>query len=255
MNRSLLLLLFFAALESGSGCSTPAEPQTTPPQPVFADPTYPPNPVDSRIYADVGAVDAIDIEWKPDTTGITSGYIVYRSTNDSIGPDGLLKDKTIIAQLESSNQLIQPLPTTFKDTTGIAWGATYWYQLQAYYRSPTNNLTYSVPTHVDLTTSFAYHQRASLFNPNGQDSLHGFPLKFLWEDPEDGGTFQIIVERTDISSYVWSALLQDFESQLTEEYPTSATQLLSNVPYRWRIKKIVPNGGSSSIWMTFTVSP
>ena len=255
MNRGIAFFLFFAMAAIAAGCSTPNDPGITPQQPAFADASNTSNPVDSRIYADVGAVDAIDIEWKPDTSGNTSGYILYRSIDDIIGSDGLLKNRTVVAQLESNNQLIEPLPTSFKDTTGIAPGATFWYQLQAYYRSPTNNLTYSAPTHVDITTSFNYQQRAILFNPNGLDSLHGLPLKFLWEDPSDGGEFQIIVQSTDNFSYPYSALVNDFENQLTEEYPSTATPLIAGVSYRWRIKKITPNGGSSSVWVTFQVFP
>jgi len=255
MNRKKIFFLILGITALAAGCSTPNDPGITPPQPVFADASNTSNPVDSRIYADVGAVDAIDIEWKPDTSNNTSGYILYRSTDDTIGADGLLKNRTIVAQLESNNQLIEPLPTSFKDTSGIAPGAIFWYQLQAYYRSPTNNLTYSEPTHVDLTTSFNYQRRVQLFNPNGVDSLHGLPLKFLWEDPSDGGEFQIIVQRTDNFSFVYSALVNDFENQLTEEYPSTATPLVAGVSYRWRIKKIAPNGGSSSLWMAFQVSP
>src|ERR1700733_5035344 len=156
MNRGFIYILIFLAAIA-AGCKTPSEPNITPPQPQFADASIPPNPVDSRIYPDVGAIDAIDIEWKPDTSGNTSGYILYRSIDDStVGSNGLLKNGTLIAQLESSNQLIQPLPTSFKDKTGITAGAIYWYQLQGYYRTPTNTLTYSTPTHVDATTSFTY---------------------------------------------------------------------------------------------------
>jgi hypothetical protein len=157
--------------------------------------------------------------------------------------------------LESSNQLIQPLPTLYTDTTSIIAGATYWYQLQAYNRSPTNNLTYSLPTHVDITTSFNYEQRVFLIGPSGTNSLGGLPLKFLWEDPSDGGEYQIIVQRLDNFSYPYSADFSDFGDPLTVEYPDTTTALIPQVQYQWRIKKIAPNGGSSSVWMRFQVSP
>ncbi|HET6401314.1 MAG TPA: hypothetical protein VFH95_07935 [Candidatus Kapabacteria bacterium] len=240
-----------------TGCSTPSEPVTTPPQPVFVDTTMPPNPIDHRIYADAGVQDAIDIEWKPDTTGNTSGYILYRSTGDStVGSDGLLKTRIILAQLESSNQLFQPLDTSFTDTTGITPGARYYYQLQAFYRSPTNTLTYSKPTHVDLSTSFLYAQRVLLQSPNGIDTLHGFPAKFLWLDPNNGGTYQIIIQRSDNGDFAWSSDEQLFGNPVAFEYPVTAPPLATGVQYQWRVRWLgATYGGSSSTWMGFTLSP
>ena len=73
-----------------SSCKAPSEPGITPPEPVFVANSTPPDPVDRGIYADVGAQNAIDIEWKPDSTGNTSGYLLYRSIGDSsVGSDGL----------------------------------------------------------------------------------------------------------------------------------------------------------------------
>src|ERR1035441_2193696 len=183
MNRRISFFLFFgmAALAVTTaivaGCSSPNEPSITPPQPSFTAANVPPNPVDRRIYGDAGPVDAIDIEWNPDASGNTSGYMLYRSINDStVGSDGLLKNRTTVAQLESSNQLIQPLATSYKDTTLIVAGATYWYQLQAYYRAPNNTLTYSLPTYVDITTSFNYQQRDSPYGPTGTVALQGLQI-------------------------------------------------------------------------------
>ncbi|HZK77098.1 MAG TPA: hypothetical protein VFD13_09335 [Candidatus Kapabacteria bacterium] len=261
MNKRILVGMIVLLASGGAivigtaSCSAPAEPVITPPQPAFVDSTMPPNPVDHRIYADAGPQDAIDIEWKPDTTGNTSGYLLYRSINDStVDSDGLLKTHTIIAQLESDNQLIQPLDTSFTDT-GIAAGARYYYQLQAFYRSPTNTLTYSKPTHVDLSTSFRYASRALLQSPNGLDTLHGFPVKFLWIDPNGGGTYQIIIQRTDNGNFVWSSDEPIFGNPVALEYPTNAPSLVPGVEYQWRVKWLGTYGGSSSTWFGFTISP
>ena len=248
-----ILLPIFVML---GGCSTNPEPEIVPPQPVFVEATAPPNPVDHRIYAGVdGGIDVIYIEWKPDTANNTSGYILYRSNDSTVGSDGLLLDRTTVAQFESSNQLIEPLPTVYRDTSNITPGATYWYQLRAYYRSPTNKLTYSPPTHVDITTSFHYSERVRLLDPNGPITSPPSGVKFLWQDPEDGGTFQIIVKRIDVQQYVWSALDQDFQNTLTMEYPSTATPLEAGSQYQWRVKRLIPYGGSSSPWMTFSIIP
>src|ERR1039457_6439025 len=100
MNRRIPYLTRFTMVTlavltaSVSGCGSPNEPGITPPQPSFTPASIPPNPVDSRIYGDVGPIDAIDIEWNPDPSGNTSGYLLYRSINDTIGSDGLLKNRT-----------------------------------------------------------------------------------------------------------------------------------------------------------------
>jgi hypothetical protein len=253
----MVLLAFVTSIVGLGGCSAPQEPVTTPPEPAFVDTTMPPNPVDHRIYADAGVQDAIDIEWKPDSTGNTSGYILYRAIGDSsVGSDGILKNHPILVQLESSNQLIDPLPTFYSDTNQITPGARYYYQLQAFFRSPTNAVTYSKPTHVDLSTSFLYAKRVLLQSPNGMDTVPGLPVKFQWLDPNGGGDYQIIVQRTDNDDYVWSELKQEFENQVTEEYPMSAPPLVPGVQYQWRVKWLGGTyGGSSSTWFGFTVSP
>jgi hypothetical protein len=239
-----------------SACSAPQEPTITPPQPVFVPNSVPPDTVDRGIYADVGVQNAIDLEWRSDPTGKTTGYLLYRSIGDSsVGSNGILAHGTVIADIESSDQLIEPLDTSYSDTLGIAPGATYYYQLQALYRAPTNAVTYSLPTKVGLSTSFTYAQRVQLLSPNGTDTLHGFPLQLSWQDPNNGGTYQIIIQRLDNLEFVWSALDQDFESSETIQYPMSATQLVPGVPYQWRVKWIEPNGGSTSTWMGFMVEP
>jgi len=254
----ILKILLIGVILVQIGCSTSPEPVIVPPQPSFTDSTMVPDPVDGRIYAGVDAgIDVIYIEWKPDTTNNTSGYILYRSTDSTVGADGLLLDssRTSVAQFESTNQLIEPLPTICRDTFNIVPGATYYYQLIAYYRSPTNKVTYSKPTHVDLSTSFHYTNRVQLLDPSGFVTPPPTGLKFRWQDPEDGGTFQIIVKRIDVQQYVWSGIDQDFQNTLTVEYPSTAVPLVAGGQYQWRVKRVIPYGGSSSPWMTFYVSP
>jgi hypothetical protein len=239
-----------------SACSAPQEPTITPPQPVFVGNSVPPDTIDQGIYADVGVQNAIDLEWKSDPTGKTTGYLLYRSIGDSsVGSNGLLAQGTVIADIESSDQLIEPLDTSYSDTLGIAPGATYYYQLQALYRAPTNAVTYSPPTKAGISTSFTFAQRVQLLSPNGTDTLHGVPLQLLWQDPNNGGTYQIIIQRLDNLEYVWSALEEGFESAETIQYPMTVTPLVPGVPYQWRVKWILPNGGSTSTWAEFMVEP
>jgi len=261
MNNRLAYSLALALIVVFAGCSTPSEPQIIPPQPQFADSTMPPNPVDHRIYADVdGQRDAIMIEWKPDPTNNTSGYILYRSADSITGSDGVLLHAQILAQFENSNSLGEPLPTSYQDTTGILPGGEYWYQLRAFYRSPTNAVTYSAPTKVDLTTSFRYANRVSQDVPAGSDSLHLYPggLPFRWDDPDhgsNGGRYQLIVQRTDNQQYVVSIDYLASSSPITENYPSTAPPLLPGTEYRWRVKTLFAYGGSTSPWLTFTVKP
>ncbi len=239
-----------------SSCTAPPEPVVTPPVPVFVPNSTASDTIDHGIYADVGAQNAIDIEWKPDSTGNTTGYLLYRSIGDSsVGSNGILAHGTMVADIESSNQLISPLDTSFVDTLGITPGATYYYQLRALYRAPTNAVTYSQPTHVGIATSFTFVQRVLLLSPNGTDTLHGFPLQLSWYDPNDGGNYQIIIQRLDILVYVWSYVDRDFESAEAIQYPMSATPLVPGVPYQWRVKWTEQNGGSTSTWTGFTIKP
>ncbi len=249
--RWAVLFLLFA------GCESPQEPQIVPLQPEFALTSVPPNPMDHGIYADVDPnIDAIWIEWKPDSTRNTTGYILRRATDANVGSDGLLADSAItVARLETTDQTIEPLPTSYRDTAAIFPGATFWYQLQAYHRSPTGTLTYSTPTPVDLSASYHYTHPVIPLSPNGPIKPPPIGQTFSWQDPEDGGTFQIIVERLDSGSYVWSALLQEFQNQPIVEYPPTAPALVPNGQYRWRVKRIIPNGGSSSRWTAFSVLP
>jgi hypothetical protein len=237
-------------------CSAPQEPTITPPEPVFVTNSTVPDTIDQGIYADVGVQNAIDIEWRADSTSTTTGYLLYRSIGDSsVGSDGLLTNRTTIADIESSNQLIDPLDTSYLDTLGITPGATYYYQLQAFNRAPTNAVSYSHPTHVGLGTSFTYAQRVVLLSPKGTVTLNGFPLQLSWQDPNSGGTYQITIQRLDNLQYVWDALDLDFESNVAIQYPMSATPLVPGVPYQWRVKWTKPNGGSTSTWMGFSIEP
>jgi hypothetical protein len=256
MNKSIFMGGILLLAVAFSSCSAPPEPVVTPPQPVFVTSSNPPEPVDHGIYADVGIQNAIDIEWKPDSSHNTSGYLLYRSTGDSsVDSDGLLTNRVTVADIETSNQLIQPLDTSYRDTLGIAPGATYYYQLQAFYRSPTNTLTYSKPTHVGLSTSFTFANRVLLQSPNGSVSLNGIQLQFIWQDLNSGGLYQIIVQRLDSVGYVWSAMQNDFGNPQTVLYPTSATPLVAGGSYQWRVKYIAQFGGSTSVWMGFTITP
>ena len=262
MNRNALHtgIIFLAIALSAialSACSSPQQPVVTPPEPVFVTNSTPPDTIDQGMYADyVDVPNGIDIQWRPDSTNTTTGYLLFRSINDSsVGSNGILAHGTMIADIENSNQLIVSLDTSFVDTVGITPGATYYYQLQAFNRSPTNSLAYSHPTHPGISTSFTYAQRVQLFSPSGNVSLKGFPLQFLWQDPNNGGSYQIIIQRLDNQEYVWSYLYQEYESNVAYQYPTSATPLIPGVPYQWRVKWTEPNGGSSSAWVGFNVSP
>ncbi|MDP4200080.1 MAG: hypothetical protein Q8922_06315 [Bacteroidota bacterium] len=252
MNKRIIPLLLILV-----GCSTPQEPQITPPQPHFIPTSIPPDPVDRGIYADVDPnTNAIWIEWQMDSSRATTGYILRRATDPAIGPDGILADSArIVAQLETTDQTIEPLPTSYRDTAAILPGATFWYQLQAYHRSPTGTLTYSTPTPVDVTTSFHYTNPVIPLSPNGPTKPPPTGQTFSWQDPEDGDSFQIIVERLDSERYVWSERLSEFSNQPIVNYPDSAERLAPNGQYRWRVKRIITHGGSSSRWSSFSILP
>jgi hypothetical protein len=252
VNKKALLLILLLA-----GCSTPTEPQIVPPEPILVAASTQLDPVDHRIYADVDPnINAIWIEWNRDSTRTTTGYLLRRSIDSTVGADGILSDSVrLIAKLETTDQTIEPLPTSYRDTASIFPGATYFYQLQAYHRSPTGKLTYSQPTHVDLSTSFHYTHPVLPLYPSGQESIQATGLKFSWHDPEDGGTFHIIVERLDTPMYVWSEKKPNFSNEPVETYPDTAQPLVSNAQYRWRVKRIIPNGGSSSRWTSFSILP
>ena len=250
---SLLLAVGIAFAISLGACSSPNEPSITPPQPSFTDSTVPPNPVDGRIYADIDpSKDAINIDWNQDTTNNTTGYHLYRSLDSTVDNDGLLANRDTIATLETSNYLINPLPTSFRDTTSIFTGRRYWYQLQAYYRSPNGTITNSKPTQVDLTTSFRYLSRVIPERPFGNIQVTRDPVIFEWKDPQDGGLFQIIVKTVD-GVVIWSQVFNDYETDIQESYPLTSPPLVSGGQYQWRVKKLDLYGGSSSPWISFSV--
>src|SRR5436190_16510032 len=129
MSKKLFVLLLLLA-----GCSATTEPQIVPPQPAFTAPSLSGDPVDRRIYADVDPnIDAIWIEWNADSSRITTGYILRRALDSTVDADGILSDSArIVAKLETTDQTIEPLATSYRDTAAIFPGATYFYQLQAY---------------------------------------------------------------------------------------------------------------------------
>ena len=256
MNRDSIVRNICLLLIAFVGCSSPTEPEITPLQPRFVNSAPYNSSVDHRIFADVDALhNAIVIEWYADTTNNSSGYILYRATDSTVGSDGLLASGQILAQFESSNSLGEPLPTSYQDTTNIIPGGTYWYQLRAFYRSPTNKITYSLPTHVDATTSFQFTKRLLQDAPAGPVTIPPAGLQFRWDNPDKGGQYQIILQRTDNQQIVWSYNAEDDYPNTTVVYPTTATPLITGIQYRWRVKRIVMNGGSTSPWMTFNIVP
>ena len=245
----LLLLL--------AGCSSPSETEIVPPQPEFTAPGLSGDPIDHRIYADVDPnINAIWIEWKPDTTHTTTGYLLRRSLDSAVGGDGVLSDSAIlIAKLETTDQTIEPLPTSYRDTAQIFPGATYFYQLQPYHRSPSGTLTYGKPTHVDLSTSYHYTEPVQPYAPTGPMKVPVSGITFSWHDPKEGGTFQLIVERLDTEKYVLSDVFPEYGKDQQKQYDASQLLLMPNGSYRWRIKRIILNGGSSSRWTAFAILP
>jgi hypothetical protein len=241
-----------------ASCTNDAPPDITPPTPQFVDSTQPPNPIEHRIYADVDPTKrAIWLEWTRDSTASTTGYQIYRSTDDTIGTDGLLKNGELVATLETTNDIQDQLPTEFRDTTDIQTGAAYYYQLRAFYRMPTGKVNYSAPTHVDISTSYRYEEPVVVVSPVSDVELPDVGLLFVWHDESwrNGGNFQVIVQRYDTKQYVWSEVISSFGSIIQAEYPRTSPELVPGVPYRWRVKRIDISrpGGYSSAWYSFQV--
>jgi hypothetical protein len=258
-NNALWLATLFLMI---AGCSSPDEPVVTPPNPSFVPNSNVTDPVEHGIYADVDAtLDAIWIEWNADSTETTTGYVLYRSLDDTIDTDGLLTHRITIARFESTNPLIDRLPSSYRDTVGIVSGVRYWYQLLAFHRSPTGKVTYSTPTRVSDTTSFRYLDRPEIESPNGIESLQsGLPLKLRWRDPSlgaQGGHFLIIIQRLDNLKFVCVQDVRSFGLDISAEYPTppEADSLEKDVPYRWRVKCLATYGGSTSAWIPFGITP
>lgn len=250
---------WLVSLLIAAGCTNDAPPDITPPTPRFVDaPTSPTDPVDRRIYADVDPTkNAIWLEWQRDESASTTAYQIYRATDDTLGNDGLLKNAKLIAQLETTNDIQDVLPTSYRDTTDIQPGATYYYQLRAFYRMPTGKVNYSAPTAVSDSVSFRYEEPVEIVSPVTTVPLPDVPLTFVWHDDSwrHGGQFQIIVQRYDTKEFVWSDMITSFGSVIQAEYPRTSPPLTRGVPYRWRVKRvdIARPGGYSSAWYSFQV--
>jgi hypothetical protein len=241
-----------------AGCTNDTQPDIIPPVPQFTDTTTPPNPNDARMYADVDPTkNAIWLEWYADESRNTTGYELYRSNDDTVADEGLLKNATQIARFETTNDVQDELPTSYRDTTGIQSGGTYYYQLRAYHRAPTGIVRYSAPTGVGDSTSFKFDEPVELVSPNQTVAVPDIGLNFVWHDDSwhNGGMFQIIVQRLDTKEFVWSSVITSFGSVIQTTYPSTAPHLEPNVPYRWRVKRINVSrpGGFSSAWFAFQV--
>ena len=246
-------LFFLLLLLCGSSCHNATEPGITPPQPKFTSTTIPPMPIDHGIYADPGR-DFIVLEWGADGTKQTTGYLLFRSLDDTLGSDGLLKNKTQVGKIESANQLSEPLDTIFVDSVGIKQYKTqYYYQVQAYNTSGTNIQTFSAPSAVG---NFGLLPKPTQNRPNSDGVAKEF-LTFSWNDSDNGGNFQLIVRDANTKSIMWSSgpLFEFNAGTVSELYPAdgSAIALTPGQPYQWRVKKIGNNQGSSSTWQNFSV--
>src|SRR6185312_1894682 len=81
-----------------TGCPSPVEPGIVPPRPVWMAGSHPPSPDDHGIYPDL-FLGWVDLEWHSDPSlpTKTSGYLIFRSTSDSVEHQtGLLKNRTQI---------------------------------------------------------------------------------------------------------------------------------------------------------------
>ncbi len=233
-----------------NGCPSSIEPSVTPPQPNFIPTSYPPNPIDHGIYADPG-LDFIVMEWTSDPGKTTTGYVVFRSKNDTLGSDGLLRDRSQVATIESPNQLVETLDTTFIDSLGTNnYSIQNYYQVEAYHTAGSNVKTYSKPSSVE---SFALLPKPMLNSPSG-DNSDG--TTFSWNDIGLGGQFQIIVRKADTKQIVWGSNNLLLAGPLSTNYDSDSLateQLVPGQQYQWRVKKIGTNRGSSSNWQNFSV--
>lgn len=236
-------------------CGADVEPSIEPPQPVIYPKTLPPDPADHGLFADVNAErPAIWIEWNSDAERKTSGYEIYRSEDSAVGDDKVLLGKMIVGRKEPSNDLVQQIDTTHRDTIDVKYGKRYFYQVRAFNRSATNQYTFSKPSPVR-------HYRLLRPPTPTRPSTNGVivpaeGLEFSWayEDQIEGGFFHIVLERVNPPSVVWSSgMIPQFGAVVIERYPKTAPALLSNVLYRWRVKRITTDGGASSYWQQFSV--
>jgi hypothetical protein len=236
-------------------CGADVEPSIVPPQPIIYPKTLPPEPADHGVYADVNAErPAIWIEWNSDVERKTSGYEIYRSETAEVGDDSVLIGKLIVGRKEPSNDLIQAIDTTHRDTIDVQYGKRYYYQVRAFNRSATNQYTFSKPSPV---RNYRLLSAPTPLRPstNGVEVPAG-GLEFSWSygDQTEGGFFQLVLERVNPPSVVWSSgMIPQFGDVVIERYPETAPKLLPNLFYRWRIKRITSDGGASSYWQQFSI--
>ena len=235
-----------------AGCPAPIEPGVEPPQPNFMAMTFPPDPIDHGIFADPGE-DFIVLEWTGDIGGTTTGYLIYRSDDDTLNSDGILKNKAQIGKIESPNQLTEPLDTSFVDSVGTKQlGKYYYYQVQSYHTSGSSVRTLSKPSAVGY---FALLAKASLHGPNSDSVAKDF-LPLTWSDDGSGGRFQIVVRNSVSQDIVWSTNgFYDYGEPMSQFYNFDSTgsALASGQSYQWRVKKLGDHKGSSSNWQFFSV--
>jgi hypothetical protein len=255
MNKRVIVLgVVFVAAFALLGCPAPNEPGVMPPQPHFVPVSQPPAPVDHGIYADPGQ-NTIDLDWYRDSSNTTTGYLIFRTTDPTVGSDGLLINRIQVANVSTPNQLVEPLDTSWVDTTAlnvpsVIVGQVYYYQLQAYSTSGSNVHTYSHPSAVD---TFTLLQKPQLDSPNG--SVSASALSLSWIDPQNSSRYQVLVRTADSKVVVWSTGAFYLTAPLSVVYPTdgSATALVSGQSYQWRVKSLGYHQGSSSNWQNFSI--
>lgn len=236
-------------------CGAEVEPGIEPPQPVIHEKTLPPVPEDHGLFADVSAERAaIWIDWSADGTGKTSGYEIYRSDDSAVAEDGTLLNKITVGRKEPSNDLIQTLDTTHRDTIDIQYLKRYHYQVRAFNRSSTNQYTWSKPSPV---RNYRLLSPLTPIRPSTQGIVvPGEGLEFSWTygDQNEGGFFQVVLERVNPPMLVWSSNRIVLEGELMiARYPGSAPALSPNLLYRWRVKRLTSDGGASSYWQQFSI--
>jgi hypothetical protein len=236
-------------------CGPDVEPRIVPPQPLIYPGTLPPDPADHGVFADVNAERAaIWIEWNSDVEDKTSGYEIYRSEDSAVDDDKVLLGKLIVGRKEPSNDLVQQIDTTHRDTIDVQYGKRYHYQVRAFNRSATNQYTFSKPSPV-RHYRLLHPPTPTRPSTNGVEVPAG-GLEFSWgyEDQNEGGFFQIVLERVNPPSVIWSSgMIPQFGDVVIERYPKTAPPLLSNILYRWRVKRVTTDGGASSYWQQFSV--
>lgn len=247
--------LLFVLAVALCACGADVEPGIVPPQPVIYPRTLPPDPADHGVYADVSAeLPAIWVEWNSDKERKTSGYEIYRSETGEQGDDSLLIGKIVVGRKEPSNDLVQQIDTTHRDTIDVKYGKRYYYQVRAFNRSATNQYTFSKPSPV---RNYRLLTGPTPLRPstNGIE-IPTSGLEFSWSygDQTEGGFFQVVLERENPPQVIWSSsMLPQVGDVIIERYPESAPKLLPNVLYRWRVKRITSDGGASSYWQQFSI--